>query len=324
MPEVGIWNVTGNVPVRYQRGKVELEQQLEAWIEADPSLIEPGLHIVGRQVPFESGSLDLLGIDPSGRWAVIEIHKGNVRRETLMQAVDAAARISIDELPPDDLAAIVAHYLAEQGTTLEAFFERTQRDAHIFEERDLTIYVVGTGRDQDYAGMAKFLKGSEMSIQVINFDVFENSAGERLLVRRLTAIDTELPLLTKKSAVRPRNIQIDRLIALANENGIGEPFQRLHDTALEHGLYPRTYRWSIMYAPPTNRTRVLLCSWANPKKGELELYISARQFAEFYPISEDEAVKLLGDNRYERFTPKTLVPFLKAVDKVFKQIAKNS
>jgi hypothetical protein len=324
MSEVGIWNVTGDVPHRYKRGEINLEKQLETWIAEDPTLIESGLQIVGRQLQLEAGVMDLLGIDRLGRWAIIEIKKGNVRRETFTQAIDYAACMSIDEMSPDELSATVAKYLTERGTTLEAFFKQTQLDDSVFEERDITIYVVGTGRDQNLERMTKFLKGSGIQINVVNFEVFENKAGERIILSKLTEIDTEPPALTKKSSLRPRNPQIDKLHNLADQNGIGETFRLIHEAALEHGLYPRTYKWSIMYTPPTNRTRVLLCSWAVPRKEGLALYISTRQFAEFYPISEREAVQFLGENRYEHFSPKTVLPFMKALDKLFKQIAKNS
>ena len=59
MSKVGLWRVGGERPVRLQHGRVDLEEQLERWIEQDPELLQAGLTIVGRQVNLEGGRLDL-------------------------------------------------------------------------------------------------------------------------------------------------------------------------------------------------------------------------------------------------------------------------
>jgi RecB family endonuclease NucS len=39
--------------------------------------------VVGRQIDLEGGRLDLLAIDPQGRWTIIEIKRGTLRREAI-------------------------------------------------------------------------------------------------------------------------------------------------------------------------------------------------------------------------------------------------
>ena len=56
---------------------VGIERSLEDWIEQDPSLLEQGMSIIGRQFGTEAGSIDLLGIDAHNRLIVIELKSGD-------------------------------------------------------------------------------------------------------------------------------------------------------------------------------------------------------------------------------------------------------
>ena len=47
--------------------RVETEEMLEAVLVANPDMLMRGLTLVGRQVPVETGFVDLLGIDEDGR-----------------------------------------------------------------------------------------------------------------------------------------------------------------------------------------------------------------------------------------------------------------
>ena len=66
-----------------QASSVDTERKLEEWIEAEPSIAEDGLVVVGRQVPFDGGPAVLLAIDPQGRWVVIKIKRGRILRDRI-------------------------------------------------------------------------------------------------------------------------------------------------------------------------------------------------------------------------------------------------
>lgn len=84
---------------------------LESWLESDPSIIRPGLRIIGRQVPTRSGPLDLLAIDRSGSVVVIELKRDRLPRDALAQAIDYAADIATWSL--DKLGEVCASYSGE-------------------------------------------------------------------------------------------------------------------------------------------------------------------------------------------------------------------
>ena len=49
MKKIGIWIITPEGPSRVKESNLALEKQLEDWIENDPSLLQSGLTVIGRQ-----------------------------------------------------------------------------------------------------------------------------------------------------------------------------------------------------------------------------------------------------------------------------------
>jgi hypothetical protein len=84
---------------------------LESWLESDPSIIRPGLRIIGQQVPTRSGPLDLLAIDRTGSVIVIELKRDRLPREALAQAIDYAADVATWSL--EKLGEVCASYSGE-------------------------------------------------------------------------------------------------------------------------------------------------------------------------------------------------------------------
>jgi hypothetical protein len=306
--DIGIWKLSNNQPERYNRAVVELERHLEDWLERDGTLIQAGLVIVGRQVRTEAGPLDLLGLDQFGRWAVIEIKRGSVRRETIAQACDYAGCIA--ELPAEALRAQVTSYLKPQGIRVKALLERLQLDESVFDTpRDVQVFVVGTARDASFDRLAKHMSFHGNPVNAVTFDVFQNEAGERLLLRQLTELDEQnsAPLpqppapvpTTPKAPAKPQetppaNAEIQRLFKLADKNRVGKEFRLIYEAATRNGLYPRTYKWSIMYTPPNNKSRVALCAWVKPRYGLFDLAVVTAGFCEFYPVAEKDVMNILG------------------------------
>jgi len=324
MDEINLGKITPASTRKLQH----FDKHLEDWIEADPSLAQVGLLIVGRQMHVDAGFLDLLGIDAAGRWVVIEIRKGSVRKESISQAIDYAACIS--EMDESELRAQIDFYLSSKETDLETILgKHGLDDERIFKKREMIIYVVGTGRDQTLKHMPNGLSYTGSPMNVIHFDVSRNAAHERVLVRQLTQLDPSKPAVANPKRRRIKRgpviktYAIERLMKLADQNGIGDEFRLLYDEATRHGLYPRVYRWSIMYAPPQMRTRCLICVWATSETGRLKVYIASRAFVEFYPMSEEEVVGYLGRDRWERYHGDQAVTFTQALAKLFKQIVEK-
>jgi hypothetical protein len=323
MDEISLDKFTGSSPRKLQH----LEKYLADWIEADPSLLRDGLVIVGQRVQVDAGYIDLLGIDSDGRWVVIEIQKGAVRKAALTQALRYAA--SIGAMDESELAAQIDFYLGPKETDLAMVLNAHGLDEQtIFQKREVSITVVGTGSDHPLPQFPAGLSYSGSPINVIHFEVALNAAREPVLRRHHIQVDPNQPAAKpKRRNKRPPAIKthaIERMLRLADENGIGAEFRLFHDEAMKVGMYPRLYRWSIMYAPPQNRTRCLVCVWAVTEKPGLRMYIASRVFAEFYPVSEQAAIACIGRDRWDRFQSDQVLDFTKSLAKLFEVIAANS
>ena len=99
----------------------------------------------------------------------------------------------------------------------------------------------------------------------------------------------------------------------------------LFEAAERHGLYPRPFARSIMYTPPSNRTRTLYTVWAQPKaNGLLTMYIETSAFAEFFPITEETATEVLGPAGWRNMTAEDVATCVDGLDKLFERIGTES
>jgi hypothetical protein len=302
---------------------------LEDRIERDPSLVLAGLVLVGRQMPTSTGAIDLLGIDPAGRWVVIAVKKGAVRKETFTQAIGCAKCIS--DMDEDELITKMESYLKPRKIDIQTLLAEHQIDDQaVFDKRDVVIFIVGIG-DLSLEPLSKVPSYKNNPVQVLNFELSRKRAGEQILVRKVVQLDVIAPAAKAKKTPLPlkqwpMTPAIERLLRIAAENGIGDDFRRIHENAIRHGMYPRTYRWSIMYAPPQNKTRCLICVWSKREKSETSgvvVYIASEAFAEFYPIQAHEVAQILGADHWERIPLGQADNFAAKVDNLFEKIAGN-
>ena len=268
-----------NIPHPLKESGFNLEKQLEDWIEDNPSLLRGGLTIVGRQFHTESGPIDLLALDPVGRWVVIELKPASVRRETIAQALDYAA--CIKNMPGELLRKKVEQYLSSKKLLVPDFYPQEQDDEN---EREVMMMVVGKGREPGLDRMVELLaSGYQVPISVVSYEVFELGTGERIILRELTDVELE-PL--GKPRPKQKAPSLENLCLNADKYGVGKQFRAFRAAAERHGFHARTYPNSVMYSPPNNKTRMLFTVWIKPKDGKVSAYISPLVFAEFYPVKE--------------------------------------
>ena len=317
MQQIGIWRVTDDGLDRLDPSSVGLEKNLEDWIEDDPSLLEEGLEIVGRQLHVEGGYLDLLGLNAQGQWVVIELKSGAVRRGTITQVLDYASCIA--RMPWDELRRKVTDYLKRQERSVGELVDENGEvgdDSAVL--RDVVMYVVGTGSYPGLERMIDFLGGVHgVPITLVSYEVFQIGHQHKILVRELTEPEIE-PTTVKKSRT------VEELCSRAEKHGIGHEFRLILEVARRHGIYPRPYTGSIMYTPPSNRTRMLFTvkTWTQ-SDGLLRLYVGPEAFAEFYPVEVDEVAALLGEAGWQHMTTEDVKAFVGNLDLLFVRMAKD-
>jgi hypothetical protein len=304
---IAIWQAGEGRLKRLEEARVALEAQLETWIAGDPSLVQQGLVVVGRQVRLASGVLDLLCLDPQGRWVALELKRGVVSRGTVAQVVDYAACLSM--LSAEELRAKVEPYLAAQGSSLDALLELRGGVAKLEPaEREVLLFVVGTGRAPDLQRVVQFLSGRHaVPISVVLFDVFKADGSSLLLVRETAEAESTLESAAPSSAPA---LTVDAVLQLAEAQGTGEMLRRAVAVAGEKGLRVRPYRASLMFTPPTNRTRMLFTIWVKPEAERIRAYVGIEPFTEFFPVEREVVERHLGREGWRTFSPAELFAFL--------------
>jgi hypothetical protein len=109
------------------------------------------------------------------------------------------------------------------------------------------------------------------------------------------------PVLTHADAVGHRAV-LEELLAASDQLG----------------LYPRPYAASVMFTPPTNKTRMLFT--VRPDSGGLRIWVSADTFEEFFPeISADEARRQLGPDGERHLDPPATREFIAGLGRLLHQ-----
>lgn len=184
--EVGIWKL-GDKPERVEFGHLENEQRLEDVIAADVSILNPGLLLIGRQVPTAHGEfIDLLAMDADGTLVVIELKRDRTPRDVVAQVLDYGSWVR--GLGDEDIAAIFAAYLKKyapdrSGASLDdAFreaFEVEELPESLNESHELVI--VASELDDSTERIVNYLTDQYgAAINAVFFRFFEDGGNQYL------------------------------------------------------------------------------------------------------------------------------------------------
>lgn len=212
-------------------------------------------------------------MDPVGRWVVIEIKRGNLLRETVTQVIDYTA--SLSRMTEDEvLEKIDPTKMGHSKSLRELLEERDALDSLSPKNRNLAMIIVGTGQTPGLDGFVSFLTESyEVPLTLVTFNVFKTASGSQILVRKLTEPDIEYSVINKKQSYP----SVEEHIKAAHNSGIGDAFQRLVEIGAQFNLYPRLWKTSIMFAPPTKRT-----IWTSPVNEKLKYILHHQQLLNIF------------------------------------------
>ena len=282
--QVGIWSVGDDLPVRVERSSIGLEADLELWVVAQPSLLSEGLQVVGKQLHVDAGFIDVLCLDATGRWVIVELKKARLYRDAIVQAIDYAS--CVQTIDGDSLRSSIEEgldRLSDPESVLESVDYQIESDD---QDREVAIIVAGAGVDPGLERVVNYLGKFEIPIRVVSFDVFEATDGSKLLVREV--LDEEM----SKTATGPpkKSRTVAEIGAVAHRDGLGEAFDQIVTAAEEAGLFCRPYKHSVMVTPPTHKNRCLMV--LTPREGVgLRMYHAPDALAEFFPALSVQKVK---------------------------------
>ena len=166
MEETRIWAIekTAATPLA-AAGKIEAEVLLEDILVGNPTMLEQGLHLVGRQIPAAGGRLDLLGIDSKGRLVVLELKRGSLSRDAVAQVVDYASHLN--SMEPGELSSHIVEQSGHHGIKKIEDFDDWYSDNMPEDTNTLMpprMILVGLGVDEKTDRMVEFMASSGMEI----------------------------------------------------------------------------------------------------------------------------------------------------------------
>ncbi len=228
--ELRLWSVgeAGEVEPLSPLQQMPTELAFEDLLVRNPDMLEPGLKLVGRQTPTQTGWLDLLAVDEDGRLVVYELKRGTLVREAVTQILDYAS--DLDSMRISDL---VAHIAARSGGDgIQGIDEFEQWYTENFGGDDLSrllpprMVLIGLGIDPAAERMARFISGGAVDMSVVTFHGFIRDS-ERLLARQL-----EVEPGHREREYRRRSVSVNRKREALREylarHGYEHLFDRVH------------------------------------------------------------------------------------------------
>ncbi len=209
-----IWKITQNGPsklleTRFKQEKM-LEEKLEEWIEADPTLMGEPLLIIGRQVliPDTRDMLDLLAIDPQGNAVIIELKRGQIKEPVDMQALRYASYISRWRF--EDFENQARNYLKKVNDAefnfnelYESFCESTGVDEPQDLNQDQRIIIVGTAVREKLGSVALWLREHNIDITVIELQAYK--VNDDVFVQPNVVIPLKVSKFSSTGRIQPEN-----------------------------------------------------------------------------------------------------------------------
>ena len=185
--EIKIWAVDSSSnavePIQPTDWK-ETEGSLEDVLVNNPDMLMPGLTLVGRQTPTESGYLDLLGVDADGRLVVFELKRGKLTRDAVAQAIDYCSYL--ESLSETELATFIEDHSGKHGIDkigdFSSWYDERQGGKELAALKPTQIGLVGLGVDERAQRMVGYLAESGVDIALLTFHGYQ--CGDKTLLAR--------------------------------------------------------------------------------------------------------------------------------------------
>lgn len=187
--DIRIWEIdagsqTANLVESNNR--METERSLEKLLIKNPDVLMEGLTLVGRQMPTDSGFLDLLGVDADGRLVVFELKRETLTRDAVAQVIDYCSYL--ESLTESDLAKYVAECSGtndvEEIGDFESWYGERQGGKQLVDMRPTRMVLVGLGADARAYRMVEFLTERGVDISLLTFHGYRY-ADKMLLARQV-------------------------------------------------------------------------------------------------------------------------------------------
>jgi hypothetical protein len=246
---IRLWTIEGDSGLReLSQTKLNLESRLESWLEADISILENNLLVIGRQVATDYGGyIDLLCIDGEGDLVVLELKRDKTPREIVAQALDYASWIT--DLSEERVTRIANDYLGTRGPLEKAFSERFRTELPETINQAHKILVAAAVIDPSSERIIRYLSSVHgVNINAATFQYFRDPEGRELLARVFLLEPERVEQRAEQGrSPKRRKLSLEELETIAEERGVGELYRQLVDTFRTQFDYTRTTGSSISF-----------------------------------------------------------------------------
>ena len=216
--DIGIWEIDRESRAANKLGlakRVVTEDLLEAVLVANPNMLMRGLTLVGRQVPVETGYVDLLGVDEDGRLVVFELKRDRLTRDAVAQILDYCT--CLETLSDLELATLMAERSGKDGIKKIADFWEWYGSQPGDSIRPVRMVLVGLGINLSAHRMVAYLADRGIDIRLLTFHGYVQGDG-MLLARQVRTANQLLPAPPNP----PRDRDLNRK---AIEHGVAKVWQ---------------------------------------------------------------------------------------------------
>lgn len=210
------------------------ERHFEDALVANPDILIEGLWLVGRQIPTDSGRIDLLGIDPEGTLIVFELKLGRLSRGSVNQAIEYAAFLT--DLEEDDLSSLIANSSGRSGIPKIADFPQAFQDR--FGRKPfadgLRVWISLVSQEYDVPAARSIHWLNANGIGIDHFVLYPSVRGNEVVFDVLENLRPEVQRWWVPPTGLKRHDLTEWILGEASQLDIGSLYRRFYDVTGEY------------------------------------------------------------------------------------------
>lgn len=300
--QIRMWEVTnGNTPTEVRRDEISLEQRLQDWLEEDISMLDPGLLVIGREVPTAfGGKIDLLCLDSTGGLVVVELKKGRTPREVTAQVLDYAYWVR--GLSYDEIAALFDDYRKSSSALSEAFEQKYGDELPATLNESHRSVIVAEEMDEGTERIVRYLSDLDVPINVATVQHFKTQDGREMLAQ-VYLIEPEIAADTAQTASRKTPyLSVRERQALAEVRGVGDLYRLFKDKAsgslFTNSMGPGNVALIVRVDNGTRTILVLHLGESDQASG-LKFRLNATRLMKHFGLSEKQVRESLPQSAHD-------------------------
>jgi len=297
--EVKLWKILDRKNLKeINKGKLDLEERIEDWLEQDISIISDDLLVVGRQVETDFGGIiDLLCLERNGDLAILELKRQKTPREITAQVLDYASWVK--DLSNEKITDIANNYLGDRAPLKEAFGNQFGVELPEILNEHHKMLIVASEIDDSTERIIKYLSDTYgVSINATTFEYFPDEDGNEFLskVFLIEPRQVEYKSQTRTISKRRPYLTYEQLKEIADKNGVGELYKQLFEGLENYFDYAGTTTSTAAFVGIIGGSRntifSLVPSESDASKGlHFQVYID--RFADYLKTDKLNLLKIL-------------------------------